>query len=182
MTQILVDHAPLFIVHHVKLHVDFSSTNFFWGLLDNELGQSPPFRPMRALTYLHCHGEGPSALCVKWPLTYLSVPCDDWATLGSSNIRMCCVVFNRHLRAGLALPVGGFPWSCCLGEVCMPRPWPSPSLSCLFVPNRNLQPMYYRCRPFALGHGRLEVTQEGVRSFLQGMQPGSRFCAPEAAE
>ena len=32
MTQILVDHAPLFIVHHVKLHVDFSSTNVFGGL------------------------------------------------------------------------------------------------------------------------------------------------------
>ena len=32
MTQIPVDHAPLFIVRHVGLHVDFSSTNFFGGL------------------------------------------------------------------------------------------------------------------------------------------------------
>jgi hypothetical protein len=32
LTQILVDHAPLSIVCHVGLHVDFSSTNFFWGL------------------------------------------------------------------------------------------------------------------------------------------------------
>jgi hypothetical protein len=31
-TQILVDHAPLFIVRHVGLHVDFSFTNFFLGL------------------------------------------------------------------------------------------------------------------------------------------------------
>ena len=29
LTQIPVDHAPLSIVRHVGLHVDFSSTNFF---------------------------------------------------------------------------------------------------------------------------------------------------------
>jgi len=32
LMQILVDHAPLSIVRHVGLHVDFSSTNFFGGL------------------------------------------------------------------------------------------------------------------------------------------------------
>jgi hypothetical protein len=32
LTQIPVDHALLSIVHHVELHVDFSSTNFFGGL------------------------------------------------------------------------------------------------------------------------------------------------------
>ena len=32
LTQIPVDHAPLSIVRHVGLHVDFSSTNFFLGL------------------------------------------------------------------------------------------------------------------------------------------------------
>jgi hypothetical protein len=32
LTQILVDHAPLSIVRHVGLHVDFSSTNFLLGL------------------------------------------------------------------------------------------------------------------------------------------------------
>ena len=32
MTQIPVDHAPLFIVRHVGLHVDFSSMNFLLGL------------------------------------------------------------------------------------------------------------------------------------------------------
>jgi hypothetical protein len=32
LTQIPVDHAPLFIVCHVGLHVDFSSTNFLLGL------------------------------------------------------------------------------------------------------------------------------------------------------
>jgi hypothetical protein len=33
LTQIPVDHAPLSVVRHVGLHVDFSSTNFFLGLL-----------------------------------------------------------------------------------------------------------------------------------------------------
>jgi hypothetical protein len=32
LTQVPVDHAPLSIVRHVGLHVDFSSTNFFLGL------------------------------------------------------------------------------------------------------------------------------------------------------
>jgi hypothetical protein len=32
LTKIPVDHAPLSIVRHVGLHVDFSSTNFFLGL------------------------------------------------------------------------------------------------------------------------------------------------------
>ena len=32
MMQIPVDHAPLSIVRHVGLHVDFSSTNFSLGL------------------------------------------------------------------------------------------------------------------------------------------------------
>ena len=32
LTQIPVDHAPLSIVRHVGLHVDFSSTNFVLGL------------------------------------------------------------------------------------------------------------------------------------------------------
>jgi hypothetical protein len=32
LTQIPVDHAPLSIVHHVGLHVDFSSTNFYLDL------------------------------------------------------------------------------------------------------------------------------------------------------
>ena len=32
LTQIPVDHAPLSIVRHVGLHVDFSSTNFSLGL------------------------------------------------------------------------------------------------------------------------------------------------------
>jgi hypothetical protein len=32
LTQISVDHAPLSIVCHVGLHVDFSSTNFYLGL------------------------------------------------------------------------------------------------------------------------------------------------------
>jgi len=32
LTNIPVDHAPLSIVRHVGLHVDFSSTNFFMGL------------------------------------------------------------------------------------------------------------------------------------------------------
>ena len=31
LTQILVNHAPLSIVCHVGLHVDFSSTKFFWA-------------------------------------------------------------------------------------------------------------------------------------------------------
>jgi hypothetical protein len=34
-------------------------------LVWSELEWSPPFRPMRALTL---HGQGPSTLCVKWPL------------------------------------------------------------------------------------------------------------------
>ena len=33
LTQIPVDHAPLSTTCHVGLHVDFSSTNFFWGPL-----------------------------------------------------------------------------------------------------------------------------------------------------
>ena len=33
LTQNLVDYAPLSIIRHVGLHVDFSSMNFFWGLL-----------------------------------------------------------------------------------------------------------------------------------------------------
>jgi hypothetical protein len=32
LKQIPVDHAPLSIVRHVGLHVDFSSTNFLGGL------------------------------------------------------------------------------------------------------------------------------------------------------
>jgi hypothetical protein len=32
LTQIPVDHAPLSIVRHVGLHVDFSSTNFLLDL------------------------------------------------------------------------------------------------------------------------------------------------------
>jgi hypothetical protein len=32
LTKIPVDHAPLSLVRHVGLHVDFSSKNFFWGL------------------------------------------------------------------------------------------------------------------------------------------------------
>ena len=32
LTQIPVDHAPLSIVRHVGLHVDFSSMNFLLGL------------------------------------------------------------------------------------------------------------------------------------------------------
>ena len=32
LTQIPGDHSPLSIVHHVGLHVDFSTTNFFMGL------------------------------------------------------------------------------------------------------------------------------------------------------
>jgi hypothetical protein len=32
LTQIAVDHAPLSIVRHVGLHVDFSSANFLGGL------------------------------------------------------------------------------------------------------------------------------------------------------
>ena len=32
LAQIPVDHAPLFVVRHVGLHVDFSSTNFFLDL------------------------------------------------------------------------------------------------------------------------------------------------------
>jgi hypothetical protein len=32
LTQIPVDHAPLSIVRHVGLHVNFSSTNFLLGL------------------------------------------------------------------------------------------------------------------------------------------------------
>jgi hypothetical protein len=31
LTQIPVDHAPLSIFLHLELHVDFSSTNFFFG-------------------------------------------------------------------------------------------------------------------------------------------------------
>jgi hypothetical protein len=52
LTQIPVDHAPLSIVRHVGLHVDFSSTNLFFGPLGlhllawSELERSPPFRPM----------------------------------------------------------------------------------------------------------------------------------------
>jgi hypothetical protein len=33
LTKIPVDHAPLSIVRHVGLHVDFSSTNLFYGPL-----------------------------------------------------------------------------------------------------------------------------------------------------
>jgi hypothetical protein len=32
LMQIPVDHAPLSIIHHVGLHVDFSSSNFFLDL------------------------------------------------------------------------------------------------------------------------------------------------------
>ena len=47
-TQILGDHATIFIVHHVVIHADFSSMIFF-GSLDphllvrSELGQTRPF-------------------------------------------------------------------------------------------------------------------------------------------
>jgi hypothetical protein len=49
LTQIPVDHAPLSIICHVGLHVDFGPLGLHL-LVWNELGQSPPFRPMRALT------------------------------------------------------------------------------------------------------------------------------------
>jgi hypothetical protein len=50
LAQIPVDHAPLSIVRHVGLHMDFSSTNVFWTsnsylhlLVRSELGRSPLF-------------------------------------------------------------------------------------------------------------------------------------------
>ena len=57
LTQIPALHAPLFITCHAELHVDFSSTDFFFGPLDlhllveSELGQCPPFQRMRALSF-----------------------------------------------------------------------------------------------------------------------------------
>jgi hypothetical protein len=71
MTQILVDHAPFSITCHVGLHVDFSSTNFFFLT----------FRPSPSsvkwtwtvsafstneISYI-AMDRGPSSLCVKRP-------------------------------------------------------------------------------------------------------------------
>jgi len=71
LTQILVDHAPLSIVSHVGLHVDFPSTNFIWAFRP-----SPPSVKWTWTISAFSTNEssyiamvkGPSTLRVKWPL------------------------------------------------------------------------------------------------------------------
>ena len=62
------DHDTLSIVRQVGLHVDFSSMKSSLGLLAFTFVcevNLDGLRPFDQLELLHCHGHGPSVLCVK---------------------------------------------------------------------------------------------------------------------
>ena len=106
MTKIPGDHNTLAIVRHVGLHVEFSSTKSSLGLhlcVWNELGRSPPFRPMRALRLqwsfafnLVCEVALTPIVIVLRGLVFHPLFCKLWIS-GSYLVYLCVRAWSGNL-------------------------------------------------------------------------------------